>query len=80
MRGQNQYPLGITQLTYSNNPARVAKPRVIAHRGYHKDGAAQNSVAALAKAQELGIYGSEFDVWITADGKVVICHDETVDR
>ena len=37
---------------------------------YHKDGAAQNSVAALAKAQELGIYGSEFDVWITADGKV----------
>ena len=45
---------------------------MIAHRGYHKDGAAQNSVAALAKAQELGIYGSEFDVWITADGKVVI--------
>lgn len=78
MRGQNQYPLGITQLTYSNNPARVAKPRVIAHRGYHKDGAAQNSVAALAKAQELGIYGSEFDVWITADGKVVINHDSTV--
>lgn len=78
MRGQNQCPLGIAQLTFSANPAKPATPRVIAHRGYHKDGTAQNSVAALAKAQELGIYGSEFDVWITADGKVVVNHDKTV--
>lgn len=78
MRGQSQYPLGITQLTLSDNPRQLTKPGVIAHRGYHKDGASQNSVAALAKAQELGIYGSEFDVWITTDGKVVINHDKTV--
>ena len=26
MRGQNQYPLGITQLTYSNNPAESPNP------------------------------------------------------
>ncbi|WP_295939801.1 glycerophosphodiester phosphodiesterase family protein [uncultured Alistipes sp.] len=78
MRGQNQYPLGITQLTMSNNPRKVTKPGVVAHRGYHTTGAAQNSVAALAKAQELGVYGSEFDVWVTADGRVVINHDKSV--
>lgn len=77
-RGGNQYPLGIVLLTVTANPLQRPAPRVIAHRGYHKDGAAENSVAALAKAQELGIYGSEFDVWITADGKVVVNHDKNV--
>ena len=78
MRGQSQYPLGVTQLTLSGNPKQFPTPGIIAHRGYHKDGAAQNSVAALAGAQKLGIYGSEFDVWITADGKLVVNHDKTV--
>ena len=40
---------------------------------------AQNSIAALIKAQELDIYGSEFDVWITTDGVVVLNHDPTID-
>lgn len=78
LRGDAQYPLGITQLTYSSNPAKLPTPQVIAHRGYHTNGAPENSVAALAAAQELEIYGSEFDVWITTDGKIVINHDKTV--
>lgn len=52
--------------------------KIIAHRGYWKaDGAAQNSIAALRAAGELGIYGTEFDVWMTADGELVVNHDST---
>lgn len=50
---------------------------VIAHRGYWRfEGAAQNSIAALKNAGELGIYGSEFDVWKTKDDRLVVNHDK----
>lgn len=53
--------------------------RVIAHRGYWTaDGSAQNSLTALEKAQELGVYGSEFDVSLTADGVPVVNHDDSI--
>lgn len=49
---------------------------IIAHRGYWDcDGAEQNSIASLKRAGELNVYGSEFDVWITEDDKLVIHHD-----
>ncbi len=51
---------------------------VIAHRGFWDvDGSAQNSIAALVKADSIGCYGSEFDVWMTADGELVVNHDAT---
>ena len=50
--------------------------QVIAHRGFWKtDGSAQNSVAALVKADSINCYGSEFDVWLTADNKLIVDHD-----
>ncbi|WP_291530293.1 glycerophosphodiester phosphodiesterase family protein [Bacteroides sp. UBA939] len=50
--------------------------QVIAHRGFWKtDGSAQNSIAALVKADSIHCYGSEFDVWLTADNKLVVDHD-----
>lgn len=53
-----------------------AQPKVIAHRGYWRaEGAAQNSVASLRAAGELGCWGSEFDVWLTADDQLVLYHD-----
>ena len=56
-----------------------AQPKIVAHRGYWRtDGSAQNSIASLKKAAEIGCYGSEFDVWITADGVPVVFHDATV--
>lgn len=56
-----------------------AQTRVIAHRGFwDTKGSAQNSIAALKKAQELNLYGSEFDVQITADGVLVVNHDDTI--
>ncbi len=57
-----------------------AQTKVIAHRGYWDcEGSAQNSIASLKKAQELKIYGSEFDVWGTADGILVVNHDAEID-
>lgn len=53
--------------------------QVIAHRGYWKTaGSAQNSISSLVNACKGGFYGSEFDVHITTDGKVVVFHDDTV--
>lgn len=55
-----------------------AQPKVIAHRGYWRtSGSAQNSLAAFAKADSIGAYGSETDVWLTADNRLVINHDRT---
>lgn len=57
----------------------MAQTRVIAHRGYWNcEGSAQNSITALHKAQEAGVYGSEFDVSITADGVPVVNHDDSI--
>ena len=51
---------------------------VICHRGYwDAEGSAQNSIRSLVKADSIGAWGSEFDVWMTADGKLVVNHDET---
>lgn len=52
---------------------------VIAHRGYWKaDGSAQNSVTSLMKADAIGVFGSEVDVWLSSDGVPVINHDADV--
>lgn len=57
-----------------------AQTKVIAHRGYWKaPGAAQNSLASLIKADSINCYGSELDVWITTDGKIMVNHDPTYD-
>ena len=78
-RGEKSYPLGTAQLTLSDQPTELKLPQVIAHRGYHTvNGAAHNSVASLKAAQELGVYGSEGDFYITKDGVVVAYHDPTI--
>lgn len=62
--------------SYANIQAQQTK--VIAHRGFWKTfGSAQNSITALVKADSIHCYGSEFDVWITTDGQLVVNHDET---
>ena len=50
-----------------------AQTRVIAHRGFWKtQGSAQNSITSLLKADSIGCYGSEFDVWLTKDNGLVL--------
>lgn len=58
---------------------RRRKPWAIAHRGAMLE-APENTLAAFRRAIELGADLIELDVHQTADGHVVVIHDETVDR
>ena len=80
VRSGSQYPLGTVEFDVSDSPS-IILPEIIAHRGQHQDGvenSTENSIAALANAQKLGIYGAEFDVWITSDDVLVVNHNSTV--
>lgn len=56
------------------------KNKVIAHRGGWKhSGASQNTIGSLKHAIEIGCQGSELDVWLTKDRKVVLNHDADLD-
>ncbi|MDR2139906.1 MAG: glycerophosphodiester phosphodiesterase [Tannerella sp.] len=56
------------------------KPLVIAHRGYWQSrGSAQNSIAALIRADEIHAYAAEFDVHLTADDILVVHHDNDIE-
>jgi glycerophosphoryl diester phosphodiesterase len=51
---------------------------VVAHRGAWKSKALpQNSIESLREAIRLGCAGSEFDVHMTADSVLVLCHDNS---
>lgn len=54
------------------------RPRVIAHRG-NSSVAPQNTLAAFEAAWRAGAGSIEIDVRLTADGDVVVIHDDTVD-
>lgn len=57
----------------------VLKKRFIAHRGLHDATRPENSLPAYAAAIAAG-YTIETDVHLTADGEVVIFHDDTLTR
>ena len=50
-----------------------------AHRGYHGEGAEENSETAFKRAIEKG-YGIEIDVRFSSDGELMVFHDETLKR
>jgi glycerophosphoryl diester phosphodiesterase len=53
--------------------------RPVAHRGLHGNGIAENSLSAAAAAIAAN-YTIEVDLQLSADGVVVVFHDETLDR
>ncbi|GAA1737854.1 glycerophosphodiester phosphodiesterase family protein [Microbacterium paludicola] len=57
-------------------------PRVLAHRGLAVPGdhVAENSFAAIAAAHAAGAAYVESDCHVTADGHVVLFHDDTLER
>lgn len=60
-------------------PHLQAQTKVIAHRGFwNTEGSAQNSLTSLRKAAEARLYGSEFDVQMTADSIIVVNHDNAI--
>lgn len=63
-------------LILAGGAAVAAQPKVIAHRGYWTaPGSAENSLASFTKADAVGCYGSEIDVWLTADDHLIVNHD-----
>ena len=58
---------------------KMPYPRVCAHRGF-SDLLPENSIIAFAAALAMGVPEIEFDVWESADGKLVLCHDPNLAR
>ena len=54
-------------------------PRLCAHRGLHRT-APENSMPAYGAAVALGATEIELDLWASADGVLVSCHDATLER
>jgi len=52
---------------------------IIAHRGASKD-APENTVAAIKPAWEQKADASEFDIYLSKDGKIVVIHDSDTQR
>ncbi|MCR5098552.1 MAG: glycerophosphodiester phosphodiesterase [Lachnospiraceae bacterium] len=55
------------------------KCRNYAHRGFSGE-YPENTMIAFEKAIEVGCEGIEMDVHLTKDGRIVIIHDELIDR
>ena len=52
---------------------------IFAHRGASGT-YPENTIAAFKEAARLPVFGVEFDVHMTADGELVVIHDESIDR
>ena len=50
-----------------------------AHRGLHRDGVPENSLAAFRAAVDAG-FGAELDVHLMADGRLAVVHDSNLER
>jgi glycerophosphoryl diester phosphodiesterase len=69
----------VTTLLPSPSPLDAAPaPVVVAHRG-NSSVAPQNTLAALESAWRAQAHAVEIDVQLSADGEVVVIHDDTVD-
>jgi glycerophosphoryl diester phosphodiesterase len=58
----------------------VPLPQYQAHRGYHFDGALENTREALMRAEGRGSQMCEFDVRLTQDRVPILFHDENLIR
>jgi glycerophosphoryl diester phosphodiesterase len=68
-----------SEARHNEKPHRPMLPPVIGHRGAAAH-APENTLAGLRRAKALGCAWVEFDVRLTGDGALVLCHDATLDR
>ncbi len=66
-------------LLFAAGPVQGAGAPFVVHRGAELD-APENTMAALKKAIELGANTAEVDIRATKDNKLVLLHDDTIDR
>ena len=57
----------------------ATQPLVVGHRGA-RGHVAENTVASIKKAMELGVDGIEIDVFLCASGELVVFHDKTLEK
>lgn len=76
-RGAQESVIGKVDLEIAKGVA-LGAARIVAHRGVHSASVPENSIESLRLAQEMGVYGSEMDCWITTDGKVFVNHDGVI--
>ncbi len=57
----------------------MSRPLIWAHRGASGH-APENTLSAFDLAAKMGADGVELDIQLTKDGKIVVCHDEKIDR
>ena len=57
----------------------LGRPLIMGHRGAMGH-APENTLASFKRAHELGVEAVELDVHLSADGVLVVHHDETLDR
>lgn len=62
-----------------SSPLITILPHLIGHRGAAAH-APENSLAGLSAARRLGVRWVEVDVRLTGDGRLIILHDDTLDR
>ena len=58
------------------------KIAIVAHRGFWKSeegGMSQNSIASLSGAVNNGFWGSECDIYLTSDDRIILNHDNEID-
>jgi glycerophosphoryl diester phosphodiesterase len=61
------------------DPARFTRPLLIGHRGYPAL-CPENTLASFKGAMEAGCDMIELDITLTKDRKLVVIHDDTLDR
>jgi glycerophosphoryl diester phosphodiesterase len=77
----NKLKMSLLALLITLPSAAQDQPKVIAHRGYWQTyGSAQNSIRSFERAAEIGAYGSEFDVHMTADSVLILFHDNATQQ
>jgi glycerophosphoryl diester phosphodiesterase len=72
-------PVSEVNLEVATMESEQTKVRVIAHRGA-RSLAPENTLSAAVKAFQVGADGWELDVAMSADGELILLHDDTLDR
>ena len=76
-RNPRQYRPGGSSIALDD--LKTPYPRVCAHQGFNTI-APSNSMPAFGAAVAMGAEEIEFDLWPTADGEIISCHDMTLER